>query len=325
MDREFEKLADSYIQGDFILEQKTEVSQLAYEVAPDFKAHPPAELEVYIASATPFIFGLNYLVSFYTLRKMSKRRIDLFFQLSKKTFLDSGLLSLHDREELLEFLDLQEEALRVADRYGFDRVTMFDVPTIPALVERLRMNYSQLFDLHLKMSEKFKDLKTERAKKVWSIQGTDTFMTLENIKAIKDWVKEGDVIALGGLPHRQLEHVVARYAEETLEAIRAAFPGHKIHLFGVVAPRLVAYLYLKGLIDSVDAVSQSVYGEYSDCFFSFTRLSPIDFSFGYRFPSLRAYPAFFALSVGAIFYCIQKEITYFRNVGLFKKEVSYED
>ncbi|RLJ00776.1 MAG: hypothetical protein DRP08_06265 [Candidatus Aenigmatarchaeota archaeon] len=296
--------------------------------APERFYDVPDKLEIYFAVGKPIIIGINYLYPFYDWRKFSQTKRAEIRKVSRKIFLDSGLLAIHDRDELWEYLELQEEAVETANADKIDRVTMFDIPIVEPLKKRLEMDAHQLFDLHLRMSEKFRDIKSEHSQKVWVIQGDRLELTLENIRAIKDWVKPKDAVALGGVARGYLPAKLSSYVWETLEAMRDAFPKNEIHLFGVFRPDIIAMAYLKGLINSCDAVSPKVWGDYYTFEFGIEgKKRGLDPFFGSKRVTLRPAHAFHSLAIGSIFLIIQRAITDLREAMQYKlslKEVIHD-
>lgn len=174
---------------------------------------------------------LNWLVSYGTMDGKAPNRQR---PPDCTVFVDSGMLTLA-RKIGMKALKKQKAVIEYAEDIGGDWVTMMDIPLVPAILDALKLKKSAAQKLHLENAAEFASLKT-KLRKVFVIQGQTLRDYEQCCEDMRPFIDPEAVLAIGSIKDRadNPELVAAITAK-----VHAAFPEHRIHLFGITNPKTV--------------------------------------------------------------------------------------
>ena len=169
-------------------------------------------------------------------------------------FTDSGLLT-GARREGHTYYQRQGDLVEFAIDSNADWATMMDIPMVKEVLDPLKLTIERAMDIHLSNVRDFSRERLGEIKKVLVVQGSEFVQYRWCAEQMLPYVKETDVVALGGLTKFQSSQ--ADYVVKVCQMIRSLYPTNEIHLFGVTNPRTVADCYHVGAT-SCDSATASL-------------------------------------------------------------------
>ena len=191
---------------------------------------------------------LRYLVPFHLLEKRdpgrSKDKCELF--------IDSGLLGM-SKVEGAKALENQGRVIETAKRCNADYAAALDVPLIHEVLDPLGISKERAYDIHMQNVEDFSK-ETVQFKKVYVVQGFEPHEYTRYAEAMKPYIKDDDMIAIGSIKNRSKE---TDLLVDITNRVKSVFPNNDLHLFGITRPEAVAACSLVGAT-SCDSSSASL-------------------------------------------------------------------